>query len=248
MDAFEIVELTLGVGSPAVIELGFLRADWRAKKAVAKRAEAAKNSIVVREPTDLTPGAAVFRVHVVAPAGARVSLGTSIEDSNSLSGEPMLTTEAFDVETASGVRMSVPPRAQLKVNSFAGAHRKLVDSVTTESGGVQQRFSFEVAETDTFLLSCVVAAPVGDGPFRESVPTLGCEKDFAINPKPVVPEHTGVGCLVYPALAISAALPIVGADETFAKVIGWIVWFVLVGVGFIGWLMAKDDIVEPANP
>ena len=245
METFETVQLALGVGSPVMIALGFVRADWRARKAVAKRAEAAKNNIVVREPTDLSAGAAVFRVHVVAPDGVHVSLGASIENPNSLSGEPLLTTEAFEVETTGGVRLSVPRNAKLKINSLAGAHRKLVDSVTTESGGVQQRFSFEVAETDTFLLSCVVAETGADGPFRESVPILGCEKEFVVNPKPVVPEHVGVGCLVFPALAIAAALPIVGSDETFTRVIGWIVWFVLVGVGFIGWLMAKDDIEDP---
>jgi hypothetical protein len=249
VEAFEIVELTLGIGAPAALVLAFSRADWLARKSVAKKAEAAKANVAVREPTDLSAGAALFRVHVVARDGARVSLGASIENPNELSGEPTLTTEAFEVETASGVRLAVPRGAQLKVNALAGAHRKLVDSVTTESGGVQQRFSFEVAETDTFVLSCVVAEPPGDGPFRESVPTLGCDKEFAINPKPVLPEHTGVGCLVYPALVISAVLPIIGADETFAKVVGWIVWFVLVGVGLIGWLMAKDSIEEPvANP
>ncbi len=240
VDTWDLVRTSLGVGIPVSLALGFVRADRRARrKTEARAAEVKKRGVVVRETNDLSPGPATFCVRVVASDGRRTSIGTSIENPNELSGEPVLTTEAFEIEIVWGGRFAIEAGKPLKVNAFAGAHRTLVDSVTTESGKVEQRFSFEVPGADTFMLSCVVPERAGgDGPFRGTAMHLEPGERFVINPKPSIPQHDGPGCLVYPVLAVAAGLPFIDMDSGIVWTLaGYVVWGLAVVVGMLGWAM-----------
>ncbi len=239
MDSSEALWLVASVTLPLLLAVGFFRADRRAAKKARLEGELLKaKGIIKREPNDVSPGGAVFEVRATSED---LTLGHSIENPQEIKGEPTLTTDAFVVETLSGKRLTVNAGAKLKVNKLAGAHRKLLDSVTTESGGVEQRFSFEVRAGTTFLLQCRVPESVGDGPFRDAPLTLlpsEAQKDtFIVNPELEVPEHNGVGCLVYPALALAAIAPNVVTDTVF-RVIAWIVWVVCVVVAGLGWMIS----------
>lgn len=242
MELSEVAPLALGIGVPLIFAVGFFRADRRERIATEQRAASlAAKGVPVRDPTDVSPGEGTFRVRLLGE-GERTSIGTSIEKANDLSGTPTLETEAFEVETDGGKRLAIPRGTRLKVNALAGAHRALVDSVTDEKGGVAQRFSFEIDHHTTFLLACKISEPDVGGPFRESATRAEpVGEELVINPKPNLPEHTGGGCLVYPALVAAAILPNVSTDSLGWKVAEWIAWTVLAALGGLGWAASASQ-------
>jgi hypothetical protein len=240
---FDVATPLVSLGVPTLIAVKHYQADARAAAATKRKAAEAKDKGVgLRDPTDLTPGQAAFRVHVVVPSGEeRVSIGTSIENPNELSGEPTLTTNTFEVETAPGKRLVINGGERLKVNALAGAHRKLVDSITNEAGRVEQRFSFEIGEATTFVLSCTVSDAQSEAPFRQGATHVSpVGEHFEINPKVTVPEHTGMGCLVYPLLVFGAALPNVSTDALWSA-LTWVAWALLMALGTLLWWVAKAE-------
>lgn len=81
---------------------------------------------------------------VISPDGGSVNLGTSVERADKIRGNPELEGESFIIESKDGQRFRVRP-GKLRIQRLPGAERKLVRTVTTDSG-VEQTYSFEVPD------------------------------------------------------------------------------------------------------
>jgi hypothetical protein len=178
----------------------------------------------VRQPNDVSQGPAIYKVHVVGDEGW-VNLGTSIEAADSLTGNPELVAKAVTVETEAGLRLALREGAPLKVHTLGGARRELVESITTDDGGIKQRFSFEVDGSTWFLLEGAVPESAAGHPFRAgSIELLPAGERYAINPPPPKrSEFSSMGCVTHP-LAIGGVLWVLSADSTLGKIAAWVVW------------------------
>jgi hypothetical protein len=178
----------------------------------------------VREPGDVSKGPAIYKVHVVSDEG-RVNLGTSVETAENLTGNPELTAKPVIVETEASVRLVLREGVRMKVHTLGGARRELVESITTDEGGIQQRFSFEVDGSTWFLLEGEIPDTAAGHPFRSGAIELGpAGERYDINPPPPKrKEFTGMGCLTYP-LSTGGVIAVLSAESTLAKVGAWVVW------------------------
>jgi hypothetical protein len=245
----ELLRYALGLGVPITLGIAFTHAAWResarVKRENERRAEREKSD---RGPADLRPGPARLRVRVAGEA-ALTNLGTSVESAENLSGAPELESIETVLVDDAGRRLRLPPGQKLKVHSFGGARRNLTESVTREDGGVSQRFSFEVAPTQSFVLGCVLPEIASTHPFRNTGEAVDLKPDgeqFEINPSPKNAETSSVGCIVYPCL-VGAAIAALVPTSTFFQVVGWIVWTICVLFGLLGRSMANETLSEDAT-
>jgi hypothetical protein len=244
VDPLEVIRYALGLGVPVALGFAYARAASReaarVKRENERRVERDQSS---RGPEDLRPGAARVRVRV-AGDGALTNLGTSVESAENLSGAPELeSTEVVLVDEA-GRRLRMPPGKKLKVVSFGGAQRNLTESVTREDGSVSQRFSFEVAPTQSFFLSCVLPEMPSSHPFRNTGEALDLLPDgerFEINASPKKTETSSVGCIVYPCLVFAMIAATVPTSTGF-RIAGWIAWALCIGLGLIGRSIANETL------
>ncbi|MDI1448756.1 hypothetical protein [Polyangium sp. 6x1] len=240
----------IGIGVPALIALAYAAASFRESQRIRRENERrAEIGSEVRAPGDLSPGLARLRVRVVDAGGAQlVNLGTSAETADNLSGAPELDTASVLLTDDGGRSFRMPAEKRLKVHSFGGARRNLTESVTREDGGVQQRFSFEVAPTQSFVLTCALPeALAASHPFRntdeaiELLPAGG--KRFELNAPPETVQTSGVGCIVYPCLGVAAVAATV-PESTGWQIGGWVLWLMCVLLGLVGRSVANDTLPQ----
>ncbi|MDI1476018.1 hypothetical protein [Polyangium sp. y55x31] len=238
----------IGVGIPVLVALAYgvaaFRESGRVRRENVRRASVGDE---VRAPGDLSPGLARLRVRVVDAGAPLVNLGTSVESADNLSGAPELDTVDVLLADDSGRSFRMPSGKRLKVHSFGGARRNLTESVTREDGGIDQRFSFEVASTQSFVLACKLPeTSAGSHPFRnaeDAIELLPAVERFEINHPPETAQTSGVGCIVYPCLGLAAVAATV-PESTGGKVVGWIVWLVCVLLGLVGRSVANDTLPQ----
>ncbi|MDC0746167.1 hypothetical protein [Polyangium mundeleinium] len=237
----------IGVGIPVLVGVAFALASFRESKRVQRENERrAKVGNEVRVPGDLSPGFARLRVRVIdAGSAARVNLGTSVESAEDLSGAPELETVDVLLADDSGRTFRLPAGHRLKVYAFGGARRHLTESVTTEDGGVHQRFSFEVGPAQSFVLACKLPeASAGNHPFRQAddaAVLLPVGDRFEINPPPEKAQTSDVGCIVVPCLVVGVVAATV-PEHTGWRVAGWVVWLMCVLLGLVGRSVANDTL------
>lgn len=252
IDPVELLRYGIGAGVPVLLALAYALAAHRESGRVARENERrGKLDKEVREPGDLRPGLARLRVRVVESGQVSlVNLGTSVETAESLSGAPELDTADVLLVDEGGRGFRLPEGKRLKVHSFGGARRHLTESLTREDGGVNQRFSFEVASTQSFVLACQVPEAVaGSHPFRsagDALDLLPAGDRFEVNPPPKVADASGVGCIVYPCLGL-AAYAATAPENTKWQVAGWIVWLMCVLLGLVGRSVANDTLPDTQN-
>jgi len=115
----------------------------------------------------LASGVQRLQVRVVAEPGARVVLGTSVEQPSEISGTPDLTSEGFTVRSEDGRLFAIPAGARLRMKPLAGARRNVTETITKASGAIEQRYTFELGPDVPFeLLAKVPVVSSDDGPFR----------------------------------------------------------------------------------
>lgn len=231
-----IVRLALGGGVPVLVGVWMFVTDRREKARVERENVKRRESGGVTPPDERRGGITRIRVHVVGDAS--VNLGSSIESADSVSGAPTLETTAFVVEDEKGQRFAIAEHSELRVRTLAGARRNLLESVTKEGGGIAQRFSFQVDPSATFVLEAKFPEVLGSqGAFREGPMAIG--GPLVINPSTDL-EPTGMGCVVYPALAIGAGAALL-PTELFWEVAGWVVWVLAVGLAMVGRAITNDN-------
>ena len=194
----------------------------------------------VRDPSDVSPGPAIYKVRVVSEG--RANLGTSLETAENLTGSPDLVAQPVTVETEAGMRLSLRGGAPLKVHALGGARRDLVESITTDDGGIRQRFSFEVDASTWFLLEGAMLDNASGHPWRTAaIDFLPAGERYAINP-PTPPrrEFTSTGCLTYP-LAAGGVAAVLMAESTFWSVAAWLLWSLGVILLLFCAAMAKSE-------
>jgi len=119
---------------------------------------------LVQTPSDLSLGPSY--VWVRAPTGQTVDLGNSQESGNRPSGSPELSSNGAVLQIEDGPLVRLQAGVPIKVHGLPGAKRNLLDTTTTETGGVTQRYSFEVSPQSCFWILGVLAERSATGPFR----------------------------------------------------------------------------------
>jgi hypothetical protein len=251
---FGVETLTLYEGLAILVPAGLaLRLFLREHAARRRAAAAPAPEHKVRDPSDLSAGPAIYKVRVVSEG--RANLGTSLETAEKLTGSPDLVAQPVTVETEAGVRLTLRGGAPLKVHSLGGARRDLVESITTEEGGIRQRFSFEVDASTWFLLEGAMPDSASGHPWRTAaihfMPAGEGEKTrYAINP-PAPPrrEFTSTGCLAYP-VSVGGVAAVLSAELTFWVVVAWVLWGLGVLLLLLGAAMARSEFPEqpPQQP
>ncbi len=240
----DVLRYALGLGVPITLGISFTRATWRESRRVKRENERlAEQEKSDRAPMDVRPGPARLRVRVAGEA-IRMNLGTSVESAENLSGAPELESTETVLVDDTGRRFRLPAGQKLKVRSFDGARRNLTESVTRADGGVSQRFSFEVAPGQSFVITCVLPEIPSAHPFRNTGEALDLQPDgdqFEINPLPKNVETSSVGCIVYPCL-VGAAIGALVPTNLYFQVVGWIVWTICIFLGLIGRSIANDTL------
>ena len=231
-----VVRWAIGAGVPVLGALWMLVTQRAEKQRVLAENARRLETGDLRPPDERKGGIGKIRVHVVG--GGHVNLGSSIESAESLSGTPTLQTAAFLVEDDGGQRFSISAGATLSVRRLGGARRNLLESITKETGGVDQRFSFEVDPQATFVLKATFPeVKESQGAFREG--PLALEGPLEINPNVDV-ERAEMGCMVYPVLVVGAALAIY-PTELFWEVCGWVAWTLAMLLALVGRLITNDS-------
>lgn len=237
MELLVVFRLALGAGLPLWLASSMFFTDRAEKARVAAENAKRKETGALRDREDLSAGVGRIRAHVVGDGTEnRVNLGSSVEQQNALSGAPTLETAPFVVEDTHGRRFTIPPKAELRVRSFTGARRNLMESITKEGGAVEQRYSFEVAPGDTFVLQARFPDPKAQGVFREA--PIELEGPLEINPNLSI-EPTAMGCLVYPMLALGAACALYPTSLGW-EIAGSVVWAFLMLGAWVGKMITND--------
>ena len=159
--------MTVRVCASLAVCLLYLLVEWRynrrARLEVLLKHLRDQQSVAAR----LAGGMQRLQVHVVAEPGARVVLGTSIEQPSEISGTPDLTSEAFTVRADDGRLFAIPAGAPLRMKPLAGARRNVTETITKASGAIEQRYTFELGADVPFdLLAKIPVASSDEGPFR----------------------------------------------------------------------------------
>jgi hypothetical protein len=228
-----------------IVPLGLVPRMLLAERAANRRALALPApELKVRSPSDVSEGAALYKVHVVCESG-RVNLGTSFETAENLTGSPELSAQGVTLETEAGVRLALREGTLLKVHALGGARRELVESVTTNDGGIKQRFSFEVDGATWFLLEGSVPPGAAGHPFRTgAIDFAPAAERYHINPPPPQrKEFSSMGCLTYP-LAVSGIVAVLSAEFILWKIAAWVLWTVGVLSVFGGASIANTEFRE----
>lgn len=132
------------LGLPAVLWIVLYLSEVRSVRGDVQRAENQFRRARIRQLEALEEEHVLVVGKVVSPEGGLVSLGTSVEKPNDIQHNPTLEGESFMIETEDGRRFRVRS-GKVRIERLPGAERKLVRTVTTESG-VEQTYSFEVPE------------------------------------------------------------------------------------------------------
>src|SRR5262245_38919307 len=112
----------------------YLLVEWRYNRRA--RLEVLLNHLREKAKVAARHAAGVQRllVRVVGEPGARIVLGTSIEQPSEISGTPDLTSEAFSVRTEDGRLFAIRAGARLRMRPLAGARRNVIETITKASG------------------------------------------------------------------------------------------------------------------
>jgi hypothetical protein len=118
-----------------------------------------------------TSGPAALEVRVVSQDGGPVNLGTSVETTESLGSDAVLTCDGLTVQVVDGPKLALRRGAKLEVKGIAGAERKFVRAVTTEDSA-QLEYSYLLAPERTLWLIGALPRDLSgheQGPFRGEV-------------------------------------------------------------------------------
>lgn len=114
-------------------------------------------------------GAQTAETVVLRGTSALVSVGSSELGFEAQGGAIELSSEAFEVETDDGARISVPAGLRLRVAGFS-AHRTSEDYVDSE-GFVRTRHGYQLAPGTRLFTDLSVLEELGRVPYRDA-PTL----------------------------------------------------------------------------
>lgn len=132
------------LGLPALLWVVLYLTESRSIRGDVQRAENQFRRARIRQLEALEEDRVLIAGKVVSPEGGLVSLGSSTEKPDEIRHNPVLDGESFMIETEDGRRFRIRS-GKIRIERLPGAERKLVRTLTTESG-VEQTYSFEVPE------------------------------------------------------------------------------------------------------